>query len=341
MKKGIFTLLATLPLHAQQPEVQKVEVLPSGESRLEISAADSFALESSTDLASSSWSLLGDLVPVPMAGNLWQIDSANDNAPRRFFRAMPLPALEIAATTVEGGDLSVSIRDTNGPRNYFGLLNYEISFFGAPGQAPLNGQIFVNGSSFTISLPNLNDDSADFARSLTLILTSPDGNSLGRLTVGDSQIRTVPVTDNDASWVGIMIDSSDQSELPLHLFITDEAEASLETTDASFLPANATPGTDGSWPSSFFVASEEVFDVSFGPIPVPAEESSFLPLTELTLQLNATGENITSNTISGTFNLTTVAPSSPHLTFATRTGEFTLRKAVAVPPEATELTDAE
>jgi hypothetical protein len=194
----------------------------------------------------------------------------------------------------------------------------------------------------TIALPDLNDASASLGRSLVLTLTGAGGSTIGRFTIGDGAVLSVPLDDDDSNWVGILTPDEDGTELPIHIFVTDGTEACLKTDSSSIFPVNPEEGSGGNWAAApgSFVLSPTTFNADFGPIPVPDNEVPLAPPLQWTLSLEASSEGITGRTVTGTFALVTSSPTATYLSFAPRTGTFTLLRTTPPPADAGPLTPA-
>jgi hypothetical protein len=322
----------------QEIKVDAVRIETSGQFEIDFSAptnmgSEAFVIEGGTDL-NGDWTILGDTSLSGIGAGDWRAatDPSETLAPQRFFRVREGGAeLGVTPSALEGDDLVVDLT-----KAYRGLLDYSIEFLDGSGRAPLSGQVFVNGTRFTLSLPDLSDGVAGEARNLSLILSGAEG-TFGRFRLGDGRVRTVLVGDDDSEWAGLLTPAGDRTELGFQVFIRDESEAFLRTNISPLFPPNPASESGGDWTAQdgTFTFSENSFAATFGPIAVGGNSDLALALdTELTLVLSASGTDVGETSISGSFVLTTTAPAAPHLEFEPRSGTFTLLRMPSVPSDA-------
>lgn len=308
----------------QSPEVERYSLEPDGRFELDFRAApgserESFALERATNLG-ESWTLLGDSNLSSLGTDAWRAatDASETTGSRRFFRLRQGgPDLIASPFASAGSDLVVHLN-----RAYRGLLHYTVEFLDDSGRPPLSGQIFVDGTEFTIGLPDLSGTGL----SLALSLIGAEG-TFGRFHLGNGRVRTVPVQGNATEWAGLLTPDNDATELAVQVVIRDGQAAFLRTTASELFPPNPAVESGDDWPAATNTAflPGSAFADTFGPIALTGGTDLAVSLdTELNLGLSASRMEVTETSMTGTFILETTAPGAPHLNFESRTGSFTL-----------------
>jgi hypothetical protein len=297
--------------------------------------ATNYLVEFTLALAGGVWSNVTSAVVQSLGSGNHLVQVPNPQSSVGFFRvrgyggAAGFDSASFNSTALqatEGGVVS-PVLTFSAP--YHGVVRYTISGTANSGDyASLSGEIFVNGTTATIPITLLDNQSIGQWRYLTLTLEGGPG-----LQPGAGNSTTINILENDADWQGSLM--TDHATVGFVLRIQEAngvRAASLRSDGIGFLPTNETPASI-SFTDNFFGAVS-------GGVPVPASATLLNTAMSLTLALSAqnglTNQSVTPTLIKGVASLTTLVPARSHLN-TTNFGTFLLVR----PPVKPSTNDAQ
>jgi len=221
------------------------------------------------------------------------------------------PALQ----ATEGGVVSPTITFS---APYHGIVRYTISGTAASGDfVSLSGEVFVNGTSATIPITLLDNQTMGSLRYLTLTLQAGPA-----LQLGAGSATTITIDENDADWQGTFTTAGASVAFVLRIHEVNGARtASLKGTGPGLFPTTEVPA------GLLFTASQ--FAASVGDVPAAASATLLNEPMSLSLFLSAmngiTNQMVSATQVRGTGSLISAVPGKPFLT-TTNFGTFVLLK---------------
>jgi hypothetical protein len=220
-----------------------------------------------------------------------------------------------ALQATEGGVVSPTITFS---APYHGIVRYTISGTAASGDfVSLSGEVFVNGTTATIPVTLVDNQSIGHVRYLTLTLQAGPG-----LRLGAGSATTITIDENDADWQGTFTTCGAGIAFVLRIQEANGVKmASLKGTGPGLFPATEVPA------GLLFTASQ--FAASVSDVPVAASATLLNEPMSLSLFLSAqngiANQTVSATQVQGTGSLISAVPGKPFLS-TTNFGTFVLLK---------------
>jgi len=220
-----------------------------------------------------------------------------------------------ALQATEGGVVSPTITFS---APYHGIVRYTISGTAMTGDyVSLSGEVFVNGTSATIPVMLLDNQSIGTLRYLTLTLQAGPA-----LQLGAGSATTITIDENDADWQGTFTTGGASLAFVLRIQEANGAKmASLKGAGPGLFPTIEVPA------GLLFTSSQ--FAASVGDVPVAASATLLNEPMALNLFLSAqngiANQLVSLTQVQGTGSLISAVPGRPFLT-TTNFGTFVLLK---------------
>jgi hypothetical protein len=274
--------------------------------------------------AGSAWSNVTSAVVQSLGGGNFLVQVPDQQSGLGFFRVRGYGGAagvisasfnSTALQATEGGVVSPTITFS---APYHGIVRYTISGTAASGDfVSLSGEVFVNGTSATIPVTFLDNQSVGTLRYLTLTLQAGPA-----LQLGAGSATTITIDENDADWQGTFTTSGASIAFVLRIQEANGAKmASLRGTGPGLFPTTEVPAGLLFTASQFAAAAEN--------LPVAAGATLLNEPMSLSLFLSAqngiTNQNVSATQVQGTGSLISAVPDKPFLT-TTNFGTFVLLK---------------
>lgn len=316
-------------LPAQGLQITSIQTAPGAPVQFQFQDAGSGATNYLVEFAptigvNSVWSNVTSAVVQSLGGGNFVVQVPDQQSGIGFFRvrgyggAAGLISASFNSTALqvtEGGVVSPTITFS---APYHGIVRYTISGTAAAGDiVQLTGEIFVNGTSATIPVTALDNQSIGNLRYLTLTLQAGPG-----LQLGAGSATTITIDENDADWQGTFVTGGASVAFVLQIQEANGARtASLKGTGPGLFPTTEVPAA--------LLFSTSQFAASVEDMPVAASATLLNEPMNLSLFLsaqNGIADQIVSATqVRGTGSLITTVPGRPILT-RTNFGTFVLLK---------------
>jgi len=326
------TLLLATALSAQTSQLLRLESIAAGMSEPvqftfvdQGSGATNYLVEVSASVGlDASWSVDNQALIFGLGGNEYRVETSSTESFGAYYRIVGLggtggPIVVEFATTafeiLEGGALNPVLR-LSAP--FQGMVRYTVSGTAASGDyVALSGEVLVDGVSAEIAVVTRENEQIGELRNLTLSLAAGAGYQVGR-----SAQTTIDIKENDAEWQGQL--EAGQVEMGFVLSIiegTSGRSGALVSNGLGLVPAGVYPAQ--------IATTQTSFSTSVTGIPLDAEASLVGEPMALSLELQAQsgveGQLVAASRIEGSYTLSTMVPSRPHLS-RSRTGRFVLLK---------------
>ena len=235
-----------------------------------------------------------------------------------------------ALQVTEGGVVSPTITFS---APYHGLVRYTISGTAAAGDyVSLSGEVFVNGTSATIPVTALDNQSIGQLRYLILTLQAGPG-----LQLGAGSATTITIDENDADWRGTFRARGANLGFVLTIKqLNGSPMAALSSDRLGFFPANQS--------SVAVTLLSGMFQANASGIPLAGSTTPFGTPVQLQLHLEASNavadQSVGSDLIEGVGYLISTYTAQPQLT-TSNYGTFTLyQPAIAPSTNQVDLVDS-
>jgi hypothetical protein len=270
------------------------------------------------------WSNVTSAVVQPLGGGNFLVQVPDQQTGLGFFRVRGYGGAagfisasfnSAALQVTEGGVVSPTITFS---APYHGIVRYTISGTAMSGDyVTLSGEVFVNGTSATIPVTLLDNESIGTLRYLTLTLQAGPG-----LQLGAGSATTITIEENDADWQGTFVTGGASLAFVLRIQEVNGAKmASLKGTGPGLFPTTEVPA------GLLFTGSQ--FAASVGNLPVAAGATLLNEPMSLSLFLSAmngiTNQVVSAAQVRGTGSLVSAVPGKPFLA-TTNFGTFVLLK---------------
>jgi hypothetical protein len=327
---GVFPTL----LPAQGLQITSIQTAPGTPAQFQFqdagSGATNYLVEFSSNIGVNGvWSNVTSAVVQSLGGGNFLVQVPDQQTGLGFFRVRGYGGAagfisasfnSTALQVTEGGVVSPTITFS---APYHGIVRYTISGTAAAGDiVQLTGEIFVNGTTATIPVTALDNQSIGTLRYLTLTLQAGPG-----LQLGAGSATTITIDENDADWQGTFVTSGASVAFVLRIQEQNGVKnASLSGNGTGLFPTNELPA------SLLFSASQ--FAASVGGVPLDADATLLDEPITLSLFLSAqngiTDQSVSATKVEGTGSLISVVPNKPFLN-TTNFGTFILLKSPAKP----------
>jgi hypothetical protein len=279
--------------------------------------------------AGNYWSNVTSAVVQSLGGGNFRVQVPDQQTGLGFFRVRGYGGAagfisasfnSTALQATEGGVVSPTITFS---APYHGIVRYTISGTAMLGDVvSLSGEVFVNGTTATIPVTLLDNQSIGQLRYLTLRLQAGPG-----LQLGATSQSTINILENDADWQGSFI--SDDATIGFVLRIQEfngVHTAGVKSDGFGFFPTNETPASI-TFNANFFSATAQNI-----PIPPAATllNSQMLLTLSLTAMNGVTNQSVTAAQVEGAATLVTAVVGQTHLN-TTNAGRFLLIKPPVAP----------
>jgi len=329
---AIASLSVELPAQSSL-QITTIQVAPGAPAQFTFNdsgtGATNYLVEFAPNLHGGVWSNVTSAVVQSLGGGNFRVQVPDQQGGLGFFRvrgfggAAGLISASFNSTALqvtEGGVVSPTITFS---APYHGIVRYTISGTAAAGGiVNLTGEIFVNGTSATIPVTALDNQSIGELRYLTLTLQAGPA-----LLLGAGSSTTITIDENDADWQGSFTTSGASVRFVLRIQEQNGAKvASLRGHGNGLFPTNELPA------SLLFSASQ--FAASVSGVPMPASATLLNEPMTLSLFLSAqngiTDQSVSATKVEGTGSLISAVPGRPFLN-TTNFGTFVLLKSPVKP----------
>jgi len=287
--------------------------------------ATNYLVEFASELGGNGvWSNVTSAVVQSLGGGNFMVQVPDPQSALGFFRvrgyggAAGFVSASFNSTALQATEGGVVLPTINFSAPYHGIVHYTISGTAMSGDyVSLSGEVFVNGTSATIPVTLLDNQTVGQLRYLTLTLQAGPG-----LQLGAGSATTITIDENDADWQGTFTTSGASIAFVLRIQDLNGVKmASLKGTGPGLFPTTEIPA------GLLFSASQ--FAASVGDVPVAASATLLNEPMSLSLFLSAqngiTNQLVSATQVRGTGSLISAVPNKPFLT-TTNFGSFVLLK---------------
>jgi len=292
--------------------------------------ATNYLVEFAPDLQGGGvWSNITSAVVQSLGGGNFRVHVPDPQSPLGFFRVrgyggeaglISASFNSTALQVTEGGVVSPTITFSV---PYHGIVHYTISGTAAAGDyISLSGEVFVNGTSATIPVTALDNQSIGQLRYLTLTLQAGPG-----LQLGAASATTITIDENDADWRGTFRARGANLGFVLTIKqLNGSPMAALSSDRLGFFPDNES--------SVAVTLLSGVFQANASGIPFDGSTTPFGTPVQLQLHLEASNtvanQSVGPDLIEGVGYLISTYTAQPQLT-TSNYGTFTLYKPAIAP----------